>query len=121
MTQARRTATALRLCLWCLVGVVVEIGLYFSYTGHDARFHWLLLRGQRFFVGSAVALLVMALVASWWEKPVPYPLVWPVTAHVFAMFPDLLFTAGIAHYWWMDLFLGISAPTSCRAATSPGI
>lgn len=36
----------------------------------------------------------------------PYPLVWPVTAHVFAMFPDLLFTAGIAHYWWMDLFLG---------------
>jgi apolipoprotein N-acyltransferase len=22
------------------------------------------------------------------------------------MFPDFLFTAGTAHYWWMDLFLG---------------
>ncbi len=36
----------------------------------------------------------------------PYPLVWPVLGHLFAMFPDFLFTAGTAHYRWMDVFLG---------------
>jgi hypothetical protein len=89
-------------CLWCLLVVLVEIGLYLSYRGHDARFHWL----THFFVGAATALLVMSLLAWRRRCPVPYPLVLPVAAHLVAMFPDFLFTAGIAHFWWMDLFLG---------------
>ncbi len=93
----------LRLCLWCLLAVVVEIALYLSYRGHDARFHWF----THFFVGSAVALLVMSAVALRTHRPVPMPLVWPLLGHLYAMFPDFLFSGGhIAHERWMDVFLG---------------
>ncbi|MFN2504926.1 MAG: hypothetical protein ABR540_12015 [Acidimicrobiales bacterium] len=93
---------ALRVCLWCLIAVVAEVGLYASYRGHDARFHWF----THFFVGSAAALLVMAAVTARTHRPVPLPLVWPFLAHLVAMFPDFLFTGGVAHERWMDLFLG---------------
>ncbi len=97
------TARVLRLCLWCVLAVAVEIALYLSYRGHDARFHWF----AHFFVGSAVALLVMSVVALRTRRPVPLPLVWPLLGHLYAMFPDLLFTGGhIAHEPWMDVFLG---------------
>ncbi len=97
------TGRFLRLCLWCLLAVVVEIGLYLSYRGHDARFHWF----THFFVGSAVALLVMSAVALRTHRPVPMPLVWPLLGHLYAMFPDFLFSGGhIAHERWMDVFLG---------------
>ena len=93
----------LRLCLWCVLAVLVEIGLYVSYRGHDARFHWF----THFFVGSSVALLVMSAVALRTRRPVPLPLVWPLLGHLYAMFPDFLFTGGhIAHERWMDVFLG---------------
>lgn len=92
----------LRVCLWCLVAVLGEAALYLSYRGHDARFHWF----THFFVGASAALAVMALVAARTRRPVRLPLVWPVLAHVFAMFPDFLFTWGIAHERWMDVFLG---------------
>ncbi|MDP8937206.1 MAG: hypothetical protein M3O23_05685, partial [Actinomycetota bacterium] len=97
------TARVLRLCLWCVLAVAVEIALYLSYRGHDARFHWF----THFFVGSAVALLIMSVVALWTGRPVPLPLVWPLLGHLYAMFPDFLFTGGhIAHEPWMDVFLG---------------
>ncbi len=104
MTAAVQTParTGLRLCLWCVAAVVAEIGLYLSYRGHDARFHWF----THFFVGTSAALVVMAALAWRWRRPVPYPLVWPLVAHLIAMTPDLLFTAGNAHQRWMDLFLG---------------
>ena len=91
-----------RLCGWCTAAVVVELGLYASYRGHDARFHWF----THFFVGAATALGVMTVVVLRRRRPVARPLVWPVAAHLFAMAPDLLFTAGYAHQRWMDLFLG---------------
>ncbi|MDP9388308.1 MAG: hypothetical protein M3Q48_10470 [Actinomycetota bacterium] len=94
--------TTLRVCLWCVVAVLAEIGLYASYRGHDARFHWF----THCFVGASVALAVMAVVAARTRRPVPLPLVWILLAHVVAMFPDFLFTAGIAHERWMDVFLG---------------
>ncbi len=97
------TGRFVRLCLWCLLAVAVEIGLYLSYRGHDARFHWF----THFFVGSAVALLLMSAVALRTRRPVPLPLVWPLIGHLYAMFPDFLFTGGhIAHERWMDVFLG---------------
>ena len=90
------------LCLWCALAVLVEIALYASYEGHDARFHWF----THFFVGASTALLVMAVVAWRTRRAVPLPLIWPVLGHLFAMTPDFLFTAGIAHRRWMDVFLG---------------
>jgi len=101
-TAAAGRSPALRVCLWCVVAVLVEVGLYASYRGHDARFHWF----THFFVGASVALVAMAVVAARTRRPVPLPLVWPLLAHVVAMFPDFLFTAGIAHERWMDVFLG---------------
>lgn len=99
---APEAARILNVCLWCLVAVVVEIGLFASYRGHDARFHWL----THFFVGSSAALLVMAAVAVRTRRPVPAPLVWALVGHLFAMIPDVAFTAGAAHRPWMDIFAG---------------
>jgi hypothetical protein len=93
---------SLRLCLWCAGALAVEVGLYLSYRGHDARFHWF----THFFVGAIVALGAMAVVTARMGRPVPYPLAWPLLAHLFAMAPDLAFVAGVAHQRWMDLFLG---------------
>ncbi len=101
VAAASRT-TALRVCLWCLIAVLAEVGLHASYRGHDARFHWF----THFFVGTSVALFAMAALAARTRRPVPLPLVWPFLAHLVAMFPDFLFTAGIAHRRWMDVFLG---------------
>lgn len=92
----------MRVCGWCVMAVLVEVGLYVSYRGHDARFHWF----THFFVGASTALLVMAAVTVRTRRPVPRPLVWPLVAHVFAMTPDLLFAGGIVHARWMDVFLG---------------
>ena len=95
-------SSALRVCLWCGIALLAEVGLYASYRGHDARFHWF----THFLVGASVALVAMAVVAACTRRPVPLPLVWPFLAHVVAMFPDFLFTAGVAHERWMDVFLG---------------
>ncbi len=58
VAAAERTTT-LRVCLWCVTAVLAEVGLYASYRGHDARFHWF----THFFVGASAALVVMAVVA----------------------------------------------------------
>ncbi|MGH9223900.1 MAG: hypothetical protein ACRD2W_09005 [Acidimicrobiales bacterium] len=92
----------LRICGWCAAAVVAEVALYASYRGHDARFHWF----THFFLGTSVALLVMALVAARTRRPVPFPLVWALAGHLFAIVPDFAFAAGTAHWRWMDVFLG---------------
>lgn len=95
-------SSGLQVCLWCVIALLAEVGLYASYRGHDASFHWF----THFFVGASVALVAMAVVAARTRRLVPLPLVWIFLAHVVAMFPDFLFTAGIAHERWMDMFLG---------------
>lgn len=102
MTARTPLGAALRICLWCILAVVVEIALYLSYRGHEARFHY----ATHLFVGASAALVIMSVVAWRRRQPIPYPLVWPVLGHLFAMFPDFLFSAGTAHYRWMDVFLG---------------
>ncbi len=101
-TPAPENARILNVCLWCVVAVVVEIGLFASYRGHDARFHWF----THLFVGSSAALLVMTAVAVRTRRPVPIPLIWALVGHLFAMVPDFAFAAGVAHQPWMDIFAG---------------
>lgn len=94
------TSTA---CGWCLVAVLVEVGLYRSYAVHEASFHWF----THFFVGGGAALLAMSAAAWRLRRPVSVPLLWLLAGHLYAMFPDLLFAHGrIAHHRWMDVFLG---------------
>ncbi len=88
--------------LGAAVTVAVEVELYASYRAHEARFHWF----THFFVGGAAALLLMAVVVVLRRRPVPLPGLWVVLGHLIAMFPDFLFSAGIAHRHWMDVFLG---------------
>ena len=90
------------ICAWCALAIAVEIALYRFYFAHEARFHWF----THFFVGGALALIVMSLVAWRTRRPVRLPLIWPILGHIVAMFPDFLFEAGIAHRRWMDVFLG---------------
>lgn len=99
---ASELAAGLRVSLWCAAAVVAEIGLYASYRGQDARFHWF----THFLVGGSISLAAMVAVARRRRRPVPNPLAWVVAGHVFAMVPDLLFVAGVAHERWMDLFAG---------------
>ncbi|HET7488438.1 MAG TPA: hypothetical protein VFJ85_10960 [Acidimicrobiales bacterium] len=88
---------------WAAVVVVlVEAGLFASYRGHDARFHWF----THFFVGASAALVAMGVVALRTRRPVPLPLLWVLLGHLYAMAPDLAFTGGVAHSRWMDVFLG---------------
>lgn len=101
MTSSGPARPATRAAL-LVVAVAAEVSLYLSYEGHDARFHWF----THFFVGASVALLAMAWMAWRRGHPVPLPLLWPLLAHLLAMTPDLLFTSGIAHRRWMDVFLG---------------
>lgn len=81
--------------------VVVEAALYAAYQGSDARLHWF----THFFVGASFALLVMTGVVWFTRRPVLVPLAWVVVAHLYAMLPDFMFDAGIAHRRWMDVFL----------------
>jgi len=101
-TPTPENARILNVCLWCVVAVVVEIGLVASYRGHDARFHWFI----HLFVGGSAALLVMTVVAVRTRRPVPIPLVWALVGHLYAMIPDFAFAAGVAHQPWMDIFAG---------------
>ena len=84
-----------------LVFVVIEVALYLSYRGHDARFHW----ATHFLVGASVACGAMAVYAWRRQRPAPLPVAWVLVVHLYAMFPDFLFEAGTPHEWWMEVFL----------------
>lgn len=83
------------------VPVAVEAILFWTYYHNDATYHWF----THFFIGASTALLVMSVIAVARRRPVPFPLIWVVLAHLYAMTPDLLFADHIAHSRWMDIFL----------------
>lgn len=83
--------------------VALEVALYRSYQGHDTRFHWF----THFFVGAGFALVVMAGVSWRTGRPVRRPVLWMVAGHLYAMAPDLAFSAArVPHHRWMNIFLG---------------
>ena len=101
LDRGRTNSHTLRICLACAGAAGVEVVLYLSYRGHDARFHWL----THFLIGASAALLLMAAWAWHARRPARLPLVWILIAHLYAMFPDVLFRLGTPHEPWMDLFL----------------
>lgn len=84
-----------------LLFVTVEIVLFLSYQHDDARFHWFL----HFFVGTSIALIGMTLAMIWTTRPILFPMLWLLTGHVIAMFPDIIWSFQLLpHQAWMDLF-----------------
>lgn len=81
---------------------MVEGLLYLSYQHHDARFHWFL----HFFVGTSAALSVMSVLMWWSNRTIVFPLLWLLTGHAIAMFPDIPWNFQLLrHEPWMDVFL----------------
>ena len=96
--RAYRPLRPVTLITQLVVLVVAELGLYVSYAGHDARFHW----ATHFLVAlllSAVWQAVHLLVAA---RPARGQLLTILGFHLWAMWPDLTFRAGVPHYRWMD-------------------
>ncbi len=78
--------------------VVAEVLLYSSYAAHEARFHW----ATHFLVGLTATALWHSghlLVAG---RPARGQLIALLGFHLWAMWPDLVFRAGVPHYRWMD-------------------
>ncbi|MBJ7608868.1 MAG: hypothetical protein JF887_05490 [Candidatus Dormibacteraeota bacterium] len=90
------------LALSTLVAVGIEVQIFLSYGDKDAGFHYL----AHFFAGASAALLVMSVVAWRRGRPVRFPLLWVIAAHLFAMAPDFAFLDGAPHAHWMDIFFG---------------
>ena len=93
------TALRTRSVLWQLaVLVVAEVLLYRSYATHVAQFHW----ATHFLVGLTAASLWGIAQLGLLGRPVRYPLLLVLVFHVWAMWPDLAFRAGVPHDHWMD-------------------
>ena len=90
------------LLLQLVVLGAAETALFASYRGHDAGFHW----ATHFLVGLSVAALTNLAWLSLKGAPARFQLASVLGWHLVAMLPDLLFSAGIVHDDWMDLFLG---------------
>ncbi len=78
--------------------VAAEIALYSSYATHEARFHW----ATHFLVGLTVASLWRAAFLLVAARPTRFQLLSILGFHLWAMWPDLVFRAGVPHYRWMD-------------------
>lgn len=77
--------------------------LFGSYIHHEAGFHW----ATHFLVGLTAAAIVNAAWLALKGAPGRGQLLWVLALHLYAMFPDLLFSPGkIPHEGWMDVFLG---------------
>ena len=96
--RAYRPLRPVTLLTQLVVLVVAELGLYASYASHDARFHW----ATHFLVAlllTAVWQAVHLLVAA---RPARGQLLTILVFHLWAMWPDLAFRAGVPHQRWMD-------------------
>lgn len=88
-----------RTLLWqVIVLVAVEVAIYSSYATHEARFHW----ATHFLVGLTLASLWRALFLLVAARPTRFQILSILGFHLWAMWPDLAFRAGVPHYHWMD-------------------
>lgn len=78
-------------------------GLFLQrYAAESASWHWYV----HLCVGATLALALM----TWWtlrhRQPVRLPLLWILSAHLYAAVPDLLIPENIPHRHWQDIFAG---------------
>lgn len=78
--------------------VVVEVLLFRSYAAHVAQFHW----ATHFLVGLTAGALWCTGVLRATGRPARLQLLPVLVLHLWAMWPDLAFRAGVPHAGWMD-------------------
>lgn len=101
--QAYRPLRPRALLIQLGILVVAEVVLFRSYFHHEAGFHW----ATHFLVGLTAGAVVNAVWLALKGAPARGQLLWVLGLHLYAMFPDLLFSPGlIPHDGWTDLFLG---------------
>ncbi|MGN6243599.1 MAG: alpha/beta fold hydrolase [Motilibacteraceae bacterium] len=84
-----------------LLVVLVELVVLATYRSHDSRFHW----AVHFLVAVTVAAAWAALHLLVMGRPSRFFVLAVLPLHAVAMFPDVLFTLGVPHARWMDVFL----------------
>lgn len=98
MSPRRRAAALL-----AVVGpLLVEAGFLQRYAAEAASWHWYV----HLAAGATVALPLMVLWSRRHHRPVPYPLLWLLLAHLYAAIPDLLIPENVPHRGWQDVFAG---------------
>jgi len=96
MRRPRHTLTVLAIALPLLAE-----GLFLQRYAADAvSWHW----SVHLCVGATLALTLM----TWWahrpRRPVRFPLLWILLAHLDAVVPDLLMPENVPHQSWQDIF-----------------
>lgn len=97
--RAYRPLRARTLLLQALVLAAAEVAIYASYAAHDARFHW----ATHFLVGLLATALWQTLHLLIAARPARGQLITVLLFHLWAMWPDLVFRAGLPHFRWMDV------------------
>jgi len=80
-----------------LIATLVELLLLTLYVSQDAAYHWLV----HFLTSGTAALTGLTATAACRHRPATQPTLWVLLCHLIAIFPDLLFAAGIAHQRWI--------------------
>lgn len=100
--RAYRPLRPRRLLIELTVLVVAEVLLFRAYAHEQAASHW----ATHFLVALTATAVVHAAVLVLKGAPARGQLLWVLGLHLYAMFPDLLFSVGhIPHDGWMDVFL----------------
>jgi len=103
MTTARTTPRhRLAATLAVAVPLLLEALFLQRYAAEAASWHWYI----HLAAGATLALPLMVLWSRRHHRPVPYPLVWVLLAHLFAAIPDLLIPENVPHQSWQDVFAG---------------
>ena len=98
MTGRQRIVTVL-----AVAGPLLVEALFLQrYAAEAASWHWYI----HLSAGATLALPLMVIWTRRHRRPVPYPLVWVLAAHLFAAIPDLLIPENVPHQSWQNVFAG---------------
>ena len=87
--------------LGIVLPLLAEAAFLQRYAAEAAAWHWYV----HLFTGATLALVLMTFWTRRHHRPVPYPLVWIVLAHIYAAVPDLLIPENVPHQHWQDVFV----------------